>query len=49
MWRKEWNDDRPMTINTVNTNSASLVVNLFVMTEMLINLTNNNETLWAKI
>jgi len=49
MCRKEWNDDRPKTINTVNTNSTSLVVNLFVMTEMLIYLTKNNGTLWAKI
>jgi len=49
MWRKEWNDHRAKTINTVNIDSASLAVNLFIMTEMLINLTKSNRTLWANI
>jgi hypothetical protein len=49
MCRKEWDDDRPKTINTVNTDSTSLIVNLFVMTEMLIKLTKNNGKLWVKI
>jgi len=38
MWRKEWNGERAKTINTVNIDSTSPVVNLFMMTEMLINL-----------
>jgi len=46
---KKWNDDRAKTINTVNIDSTGLAVNLFMMTEMLINLTNSNGTLWVKI
>lgn len=38
MWRKEWNGNRDKNINTVNIDSTSLAVNLFMMTEMLINL-----------
>jgi hypothetical protein len=49
MWRKKWNDETAKTINTVKIDSTSLAVNLFMMTEMLVNLTKSNGTLWAKI
>jgi len=49
MWGKEWNDYRAEIINTVNIDSTSLAVSLFMMTEMLINLTKSNGTLWVKI
>jgi hypothetical protein len=45
MWRKEWNDDSAKTINTVNIDSTSLAVYLFMITEMLINpVTKSNGT-----
>jgi hypothetical protein len=50
MWRKEWNDDRARTIDTVNIDSTSLAVHLFMITEMRINpVTKSNGTPRAKI
>lgn len=40
---------RAKTINTVNIDSTSPAVNLFMMTEILVNLTKSNGTLRAKI
>lgn len=50
MWRKYWNDDRAKKFKSVNIDSTTLAVYLFMIKEMLINpVTKSNGTPWAKI